>query len=244
MRYLKLTLSYDGSNYNGFQRQKNAVGVQQIVEGALSNLLGEEIKVAASGRTDTGVHARGQVISFGTASTVPTARITKAIRHLLPTDIVVYEAEEVSAEFNARYSSKEKTYQYKIFITDIPDPFVRNYVWEVAKDLDIKKMQEAANLLLGTHDFSAFRNQGSKPMIPVRTITKAKWTISEKQLVFTITGDGFLYRMVRNIVGALSKVGSGEMTIEEFQAIMSSKDRSSFGGSAPARGLYLMQVKY
>lgn len=244
MRYLKLTLSYDGSNYNGFQRQKNGVGVQQVVEAALSKLLGEEIQVAASGRTDTGVHAREQVISFGTVSTVPTINIAKATRHLLPRDIVVYEAVEVASDFNARYSCTEKTYQYKIMLTDVPDPFMRNYVWELNNDLDIEKMQQAANFLLGTHDFSTFRNQGSKPMLPIRTITKAAWAANGKQLEFTITGDGFLYRMVRNIVGALVKVGSGKITPEEFQIIMLSKDRSSFGGSAPARGLYLMQVRY
>lgn len=244
MRYLKLILSYDGSNYNGFQRQKNAIGVQQIVEGALSSLLGEDIKVAASGRTDTGVHARGQVISFATVSTVPTVNIPKAMRQFLPRDIVVCGVEEVNADFNARYSSIEKTYQYKIIITAAADPFVRNYVWEIGEALDVKKMQEAANFLLGTHDFSAFRNQGSKPMVPVRTITKAKWTTSGKQLMFTITGDGFLYKMVRNIVGALVKVGSGKMTPEEFQTIMLSKDRKRCGVAAPAKGLYLMEVRY
>ena len=133
---------------------------------------------------------------------------------------------------------------YKIIITTTADPFVRNYVWEIGEALDVKKMQEAANFLLGTHDFSAFRNQGSKPMVPVRTITKAKWTTSGKQLMFTITGDGFLYKMVRNIVGALVKVGSGKMTTEEFQTIMLSKDRKRFGIAAPARGLYLMEVRY
>lgn len=244
MRYLKLTLSYDGSNYNGFQRQNNAIGVQQIVEKALSILLGEDIKVAASGRTDTGVHARGQVISFGTVSTVPTINIPKAIRHLLPRDIVVYGAKEVDSEFNARYSAIEKTYQYKIVIADIPDPFIRNYAWEINKDLDLKAMQQAADFLVGTHDFSAFRNQGSKPMVPVRTIKKAKWSSNGNELKFTITGDGFLYRMVRNIVGALVKVGSGKMTTEEFQTIMLSKDRKRCGVAAPARGLYLHSVRY
>ncbi len=144
----------------------------------------------------------------------------------------------MASEFNARYSAIEKTYQYKIVIADIPDPFIRNYAWEINKDLDLKAMQQAADFLVGTHDFSAFRNQGSKPMAPVRTITQAEWSSNGNELKFTITGDGFLYRMVRNIVGALVKVGSGKMTIEEFQTIMLSKNRKRCGVAAPACGLY------
>ena len=151
MRYLKLTLSYDGTNYNGFQRQKNAVGIQQIVEEALSHLLGENIRLVASGRTDTGVHAWGQVISFTTKSTVPIGHIPRAIKHLLPGDIVVWKAEEVPENFNARYSAVEKTYQYRIMVTDVQDPFKRNYAWEIKKQPDVEKMQKAANYLLGTH---------------------------------------------------------------------------------------------
>jgi tRNA pseudouridine38-40 synthase len=244
MRYLKLTISYDGTNYNGFQRQKNAIGIQQIVEEALSNLLGEDIRLVASGRTDTGVHAWGQVISFETKSTVPTGHIPRAIKHLLPGDIVVWKAEEVSENFNARYSAVEKTYQYKIIVTDVQDPFKRNYAWEIKQQPDVEKMQEAANHLLGTHDFSAFRNKGSKPISPERTISKAQWERAEKELIFTITGDGFLYRMVRNIVGALVKVGDGKITPDEFQKILLAKDRQMAGMAAPACGLYLMQVRY
>jgi len=244
MRYLKLTLSYDGTNYNGFQRQKNAVGIQQIVEEALSHLLGENIRLVASGRTDTGVHAWGQVISFTTKSTVPIGHIPRAIKHLLPGDIVVWKAEEVPENFNARYSAVEKTYQYRIMVTDVQDPFKRNYAWEIKKQPDVEKMQKAANYLLGTHDFSAFRNKGSKPISPERTISKAQWEMAEKELVFTITGDGFLYRMVRNIVGALVKVGEGKITPDEFQKILLAKDRQQAGMAAPACGLYLMQVRY
>ena len=245
MRYLKLTISYDGINYNGFQRQKNAIGIQQIVEDALSELMGEDIKVVASGRTDTGVHACGQVISFETQSTVPTEHITTAIRHLLPGDIVVWKAEEVGENFNARYSAVEKTYQYRIIITDISNPFKRNYAWELKKSLDIEKMQIAANNLLGTHDFTAFCNKGSKIISPERTITVAQWQITtDKELVFTITGDGFLYRMVRNIVGALVKVGNGKITPDTFLQILLTKDRQLTGMPAPACGLYLMHVRY
>ncbi|NLU43344.1 MAG: tRNA pseudouridine(38-40) synthase TruA [Acholeplasmataceae bacterium] len=245
MRYLKLTISYDGTNYNGFQRQKNAIGIQQIVEDALSELMGEDIKVVASGRTDTGVHACGQVISFETRSTVPTEHITTAIRHLLPGDIVVWKAEEVGENFNARYSAVEKTYQYRIIITDISNPFKRNYAWELKKSLDIEKMQIAANNLLGTHDFTAFCNKGSKIISPERTITVAQWQITtDKELVFTITGDGFLYRMVRNIVGALVKVGNGKITPDTFLQILLTKDRQLTGMPAPACGLYLMHVRY
>ena len=133
MRYLKLTLAYDGSNYHGFQRQKNAVGIQQIVEKALSKLFGEEIKIAASGRTDTGVHAHAQVISFATEGTVPTDKIVQAMSSYLPEDIVVWKAEEVTVDFNARYSALAKRYVYRILITETINPFERNYSWQLKK---------------------------------------------------------------------------------------------------------------
>ncbi len=244
MRYLKLTVAYDGTNYNGFQRQKNGVGVQQVLEAALTELCGEEILLKAAGRTDTGVHALGQVVSFATKATVPAGNIPRAIRYLLPADIVVCKGEEVSEDFHARYSAQEKTYCYKVVLTDVVNPCLRNYAWEIKGNLDWQAMNTAAEYLIGTHDFSAFRNTGSEMTTPVRTLTEAKWKKQGNEYVFTITGNSFLYRMVRNIVGCLVKVGQGKITSAQFKKIMTAKERKAVGMAAPAKGLYLVNVKY
>ena len=245
MRTLKLTIAYDGTAYNGFQRQINGLGIQQVLEDALTELLQEKIVLTASGRTDAGVHAVGQVVSFTTKATIPAGNIPLAIKYLLPEDIVVVKGEEASPGFNARYAAHTKTYIYRIFLTKLPDPCKRHYAWQLHYELDLAAMQEAADYLVGTHDFSAFRNVGSKQVSPVRTITQAQWQRTGKnELVFTITGDGFLYRMVRNIVGLLVKVGRKQVTPEAFAQIMASKERKLVGMAAPAQGLYLLQVQY
>lgn len=245
MRYLKLTLAYDGSNYHGFQRQKNAVGIQQIVEKALSRMFGEEIKIAASGRTDTGVHAHAQVISFATGGTVPTDKIVQAMSSYLPEDIVAWKAEDVTADFNARYSAVAKRYIYRILITEAVNPFERNYAWQFKKMPDLSLMQAAADVIIGEHDFSAFRSAGSAPVKTIKNIYKAEWTrIGEQELRFTIEGDGFLYHMVRNLVGAMVRVGLGKITLERFKEIFASGDRRQAGTSAPPQGLYLDEVFY
>ena len=240
----KLTVAYDGTNYNGFQRQKNGVGVQQVLEKALSKLLQDEINLQAAGRTDAGVHAMGQVVSFSSKTKFPAEALPKALEHLLPDDIVVVKGEAVKEEFHARYDAKEKTYQYRIVLAQRPNPCLQHYAWQLNADLDIEKMQQAADLLLGTHDFSTFRNSGSANKNPVRTITKAKWQKKGKELTFTITGNGFLYRMVRNLVGALVKVGEEKITAADFLELMEEKERTAIQMPAPAQGLYLMKVKY
>lgn len=245
MRWIKLTVAYDGTGYNGFQRQLNGTGVQQVLEDALTQLLGETIVLTASGRTDAGVHAHGQVVSFATGATIPAANIPRAIKHLLPPDIVVVKGEEAREGFNARYDAHWKTYQYKILLNKTINPCQRHYAWQLNYDLDLTAMQQAADYLLGTHDFSAFRNVGSQVVSPVRTLTAAHWQVKNKnELIFTITGDGFLYRMVRNIVGLLVKVGRGQVTPAGFARIMAGKERKLVGMAAPAQGLYLQQVQY
>ena len=245
MRYIKLVVAYDGTNYSGFQRQKNAIGVQQVLEKALGKIMGEVINLAASGRTDTKVHAHGQVVSFQTNGSVPTKNIPLAVKKYLPNDIVVKVAQEVDKDFHARYGAKEKTYKYHIVVNKIPDPFIRNYAWEINTPLDINEMNKAAKELLGKHDFSAFRNAGSAPVSPIRTMTVAKWEQKGKrEYIFTITGDGFLYHMVRNIVGPLVKVGLGKITAKDFHKILLSKERKMAGMAAPPQGLYLEEVRY
>ena len=240
----KLTVAYDGTNYNGFQRQKNGVGVQQVLEKALSTLLQDEINVQAAGRTDTGVHAQGQVVSFTSKTKFPADKIPQALDHLLPSDIVVVKGASVSEEFHARYDAVEKTYQYKIKLTERPDPCLQHYAWQLNAVLDVAKMQQASDLLLGTHDFSTFRNSGAANKNPVRTITKAKWQQKGHDITFTITGDGFLYRMVRNLVGTLVRVGEGKLTPEDFAQLLAEKEREAIEKPAPPQGLYLMKVKY
>lgn len=245
MRTIKLTVAYDGTNYNGFQRQKNALGIQQVLETGLTKIMGEDIWLVASGRTDTGVHAHGQVVSFTTASKVPAERIPIALKKQLPGDIVVTKAEEAPAFFHARYQAREKTYKYRIIVNTVSDPFIRNYAWEIKTPLNVEAMQQAADYLLGEHDFSAFRNAGSAPVSPVRRMRVAKWSSkSNKEYIFTIIGDGFLYHMVRNIVGTLVKVGQGRLEPQDFERILLSRQRSLAGMAAPPQGLYLEKVKY
>lgn len=245
LRYLKLTVAYDGTNYHGFQRQTNAVGVQQVLEKALTKLMGEDIKLAASGRTDTGVHAYGQVVSFQTKGSIPTEKIVAAMKSFLPSDIVVWRAEDVDRDFNARYSAISKRYKYRILLRSVANPFERNYAWQLPKQLNLAAMQEASSIILGTHDFSAFRSLGSAPVTPVKTMTKVLWQkYNEEEIVFVIEGDGFLYHMVRNIVGTLVRVGTGKITVKQFEEILLSGDRKLAGMAAPPQGLYLEEVHY
>ena len=245
MRYLMLKIAYDGTNYHGFQRQNNALAVQELVEEALNKILKETINLAASGRTDTGVHALGQVVSFATNAKIPTDRIVFAMRSFLPKDIIVYEAKDVDSSFNARFSALDKTYRYKIRLSSVESPFCRNYAWQMNKTLDLKAMQKASNLLLGKHDFSAFRTLGSTPVSPLKTMYQAKWLDKgDGKLEFVINGDGFLYHMVRNIVGCLVRVGENKISVDNFKDILESKNRAKAGAMAPACGLYLEKVNY
>lgn len=244
MHFYKLKLAYDGTGYNGFQRQKNGVGVQQVIEKALKKLLKEEVNLAASGRTDAGVHAYGQVVSFKAEAKFPAEKFPLALSHLLPEDIVILSGEEVDENFHARFGAKEKTYVYKLRLGKPFDPCERNYTWQLEDNLDLEAMQKAAEYILGTHDFTSFRNIGTDIKSNIRTMKEAKWERKGEYLTFTITGDGFLYRMVRNLVGALVKVGKGKVTPEDFKNLLEAKNRAKTGMPAPAQGLYLQEVKY
>ncbi|MDD4601067.1 tRNA pseudouridine synthase A [bioreactor metagenome] len=243
-RNLKLTLAYDGTNYHGFQRQKNSIAIQQILEDKLAKLFGHQIKIAGAGRTDTGVHAYGQVISFFTTGSIPTEKIPLAIQTLLPTDIVVVSAEDVSLHFHARKSAVSKTYIYRIYQDKVPNPFWRNYSWHIRRPLDVQAMNNAAQILVGTHDFSAFKAVGGVTANPVRTIFEASSCINGSMLEFKFWGTGFLYHMVRNLVGTLVNVGLGKIDKAAFAAILNSHDRQKAGATAPPQGLYLQKVYY
>ncbi len=245
-RNIRLTVAYDGTNYHGFQRQTPpVVAVQNVLEDRLEKICGDTIELAASGRTDAGVHARGQVVNFFTDGSIPAARIPLAINSILPPDIVVLEASDVDRNFSARHSARSKIYKYRILQGSIPDPFERNYSWNIRKPLDIPSMEECLRLIEGEHDFSAFRASGGPDVNPVRNIYSAVLKQRDNRILeLSFHANGFLYHMVRNIVGTIGVVGLGWKTVSDFKAVMASLDRSRAGATAPAQGLYLERVFY
>ncbi|MBQ3972265.1 MAG: tRNA pseudouridine(38-40) synthase TruA [Selenomonadaceae bacterium] len=244
-RNIRLTVAYDGTNYHGFQRQRPpVVAVQNVLEAKLQTVFGDSIELAASGRTDAGVHAYGQVVNFFTDGRIPVERIPLAVNSLLPDDIVVLEAAEADFDFSARHSAKSKTYIYRIQRGSFPNPFTRNYAWYVGRPLDIHAMREALAMVLGTHDFTSFRASGGAPMSPVRTMYRAEIGEKGDLLEITIHGNGFLYHMVRNMVGTLVNVGLGRISVAGFREILEARDRKKASPTAPPQGLYLFSVEY
>ena len=244
-RNIRLTVSYDGTAYNGFQRQNPPqVAVQNVLEEKLAAVCGDSVELAASGRTDSGVHAMGQVVNFFTDGTIPLDRLPRAVNSILPPDIVVLDAAEADRDFSARHSAKSKIYIYRILQGDIPDPFERNYSWNIHKELDTESMKECLRMIEGTHDFSAFRAAGGPPVSPVRTIYEASLEKKGRIVELKFFANGFLYHMVRNLVGTLANVGMGRTSVQRFGEIMASLDRNQAGATAPAQGLYLYKVNY
>lgn len=243
MRTIKLLVAYDGYAYHGFQKQKDFITIQSVLEEMLSRVCGEPIRIAGSGRTDAGVHALGQVVSFTTTGRIPCANIVKAAS-MLPKDIVIISAEETETDFHARFSARWKTYEYKIIVNSHHDPFMARYAWQIRQHPDVEAMDKAAELLLGTHDFSAFRSSGSVDSSPVKTIYKACCSEKGEKIVFRISGDGFLYHMVRNIVWALVQIGLGQLKKEDVTVALATGQCAFDSRPAPAQGLYLVQVGY
>ena len=244
MRTIKLVVAYDGSCYHGYQKQKDFDTIQSILEEKLALLCGERVSIAGSGRTDAGVHALAQTVTFTTNGRIPCANIVRASRSLLPRDIVVLRAEEMPEGFHARFSACWKVYQYRVLCGAFANPFRVRYTWQLANELNLVAMNEAAALLLGTHDFSAFRSSGSVDSSPIKTIYAAAWHKEGSELVFRIAGDGFLYLMVRNIVWSLVQVGLGRRTKEDFAAELEAQRCEFLNEPAPAEGLYLEEVGY
>ena len=244
MRNIKLTVAYEGTAYNGFQRQMNGIGIQQVLEVRLAKMFGHELKMTGAGRTDAGVHAYGQVVNFKTTGTIPTERIAVGSRCLLPHDIVITEAQEVDEKFHAQYSATSKIYVYKIYPHVKPNPFLRNYAWHIWRKINVDAIQEAAQLIIGTHDFSAFRAAGGTTISPVRTIMAADCQFAGDIFELSFWGTGFLYHMVRNLTGTLVQVGLGARSAKDFKEILDSCERKKAGATAPAHGLYLKEVIY
>ncbi len=245
-RNIALTVAYDGTNYNGFQRQNPPnVAVQNVLEERLAKIFGEQIELSASGRTDAGVHAIGQVVNFFTDGRIEIEKIPYAASGALPPDIVVKNAWEADKNFSALHSAQSKIYIYKIQRGAVLNPFMARYSWHIRADLDIELMQAALQMIVGTYDFSAFKAASSTNMNPVRTIYAAEiFNDVENILTIKIHASGFLYHMARNIVAAAVEVGRRRLTLEKFWQIFESKERKLFPATAPAHGLYLYKVFY
>ncbi len=244
-RNLKLTLEYDGTDWHGWQVQDNAATIQGALEAALAKITNESIRVTGASRTDAGVHARGQACNFYTASRIPLERVPYALNANLPASIVVLTACEVPPEFHARYHATGKRYLYEISNRNMPSALRRHFSYHVAQPLDLGAMQLAANLLQGQHDFKAFQAAGSSVKTTVRHLHRLVVQEREAGRIFIwAEGDGFLYNMVRILVGTLLEVGLGRRVPAEMEAILASKDRSQAGPTAPAHGLCLEKVFY
>ena len=245
MRNFKLLIAYDGSRYKGWQRLGDTDNtIQGKLEQVLSRMVGTEVEVIGSGRTDAGAHAAAQTANFHAETVMTSEEICAYLRHYLPEDIGVLSVEEVSERFHSRFHAVEKTYCYRIWNSAVPCVFERKYVWSVESQFDLCAMKEAAGYFLGTHDFLAFCSNKHFKKSSVRTIHALEIERIGGELRFTVSGDGFLYNMVRIMVGTLLAVGRGERKPADISRILGSKNRELAGETVPARGLCLMEVRY
>jgi len=241
----KLTVAYRGTDFSGWQRQAGKRTVQECIETALEKIWGRKISLQGSGRTDAGVHALGQVASFNAPRLHAEAVLLRALNANLPRDARIVKCRLVSPAFHARFDARGKTYRYLVWNRLVQDPFTLDTHWHVPRPLDLAAMRRAARLLLGRHDFASFTsNPGYERESTVRIMKRASVVRGGAEIVFHFTADGFLYRMVRNLVGALGKVGQGKITVDDFGKILRARSRSEAPATAPACGLYLMKVMY
>ena len=244
MRNIKLTIEYDGKDYNGWQKQPNKLNIQGEIERAIFNIMHEEVDLIGSGRTDAGVHSLGQVANFKTNSNFPIEKMPIALNSQLKNSIVIKKAEEVDDRFHSRYNAKNKTYRYIINNSKTGTAIYRNLEYCYPFELDVQKMQEAAKYFEGEHDFKAFKSSGTSGKNSVRTIYKAVVKKDGERIIIELTGNGFLYNMVRIISGTLLEVGLGKIKPDDISKIIESKNRQNAGKTLPAHGLYLVSVEY
>jgi tRNA pseudouridine38-40 synthase len=248
MRNLKLVLSYDGTEFSGWQVQPGSATVQGALALAIGRVTGENILPQGSGRTDAGVHALGQVASFGTQSPIPPENLVIALNDILPGAIRVLEATEVPGEFHARKSARSKTYRYRMYRGAICSPFITRYVWHYPYPLDEDQMQEVAGMIVGEHDFTSLAavdpERGREEMSNVRQIFSSSWERQSDEFVYTVHGTGFLHHMVRNLVGTFVLAGKGALKASDLTRILEARSRSAAGATAPASGLCLVNVEY
>ncbi len=244
MKRIKLTVAYDGTNYYGWQKQPDAITVEEVVNRELTRLLQEPIEVIGASRTDSGVHALGNVAVFDTDTRIPPEKISYALNARLPKDIVIQDSKEVPPDFHPRRTDCVKTYEYRILNTRFPVPTMRLYAHYVYKPLDVEKMQAAAAFLVGEHDFASFCSAGSQVKETVRTIYRLDLKREGNIVSFQVEGNGFLYNMVRIIAGTLIEVGIGSYPPERVREMLEARDRIRCGPKAPACGLTLVGIRY
>ena len=244
MRNIKLTIEYDGKDFNGWQKQPNKLNIQGTIEQAIKTITGEEIELNASGRTDAGVHALGQVANFKTNSQIPIEKFAIAINSRLKRSIVIKKAEEVDERFHSRLNCKKKTYRYVINNSFEGSAIYRNLETHIPQKLDIDKMKQAIKYFEGEHDFKAFKASGTSSKSSVRTIYETNLYQENDRIFIELTGNGFLYNMVRIIAGTLVDVGLGKIKPEEIPQIIKEEKRENAGKTLPPNGLYLLKVMY
>lgn len=245
MRTLRLTIAYDGTNYAGWQRQLNAIAIQQVVEEAFAHLTGGVAPtISGAGRTDAGVHALGQIASVNVEFEHSLLSVQRALNTRLPADIRVIDVAEMPPGFHARFQATGKSYRYRMVITSVMSPFDRFTAWHVPWPLNVSEMQKAAALLTGTHDFASFQATGTKITETTRTVEQLSVTDVGGQLLIDATGDGFLRNMVRILAGTLMEVGTGHRPADSMPDILAAKSRDAAGKTAPPQGLTLMSVRY
>jgi tRNA pseudouridine38-40 synthase len=241
---IKLTVEYDGTNYHGWQFQANGETIQAILERAVTTFVGKATRLVGSGRTDAGVHALGQVVNFFCDQAPGLYRLQRGLNALTPEDISIVDVEIVPDFFDARRDARARIYEYHILNRSTPSPFYLNRAWHVHQPLNLESMRAAIRCLEGEHDFSSFRAAGCDAAHPVRTIYRVELSQRGGLLVFTVEATAFLRHMVRNIIGTLVEVGCGLRTAQEFAELLEARDRTKAGPTAPACGLFLMEVKY
>jgi tRNA pseudouridine38-40 synthase len=242
---IRLIMGYDGTGYHGWQRQKNSITIQEVLEDTLRLILNEPVVLIGSGRTDAGVHALHQVCNFNTVSDIAPEALKRGLNSLLDDDISILKAEYVPEEFHSRYSVKSKIYEYRVWNKKEKNVFLRHYTWHVREVCNIGNMRQCLALLVGKHDFSSFKSSGSDNKDPVREMFRADLSSHEEGMIaFVFEADGFLRHMVRNIVGTVMDVGKGRMSINEFREMFYSLDRKRAGFKAPPQGLFLTMVNY
>jgi tRNA pseudouridine38-40 synthase len=245
LKRVMLVVSYDGTAYNGWALQGSTHNtIEEMLNRAIHGLTGEEVQVIGASRTDSGVHAYGNVAVFDTMSTIPGDRFCYALNHILPEDIRIVRSKEVSREFHPRHCDTEKTYEYRVLNTRMEVPVKRLYTYHFNMELDIDKMQQAGDYLVGEHDFTSFCNVESQALSHVRTIKAVKVERRGDEVVISVTGNGFLYNMVRIIAGTLIQIGRGKGEPTDIIRMLEAKDRSAAGPTAPPQGLFLMEYKF
>ncbi len=244
MRNIKLTIRYDGTDYSGWQYQKNSTSIQETIQKAIKKITLRKAVVIASGRTDSGVHALAQIANFKTASKIPLENLRMALNSVLPDDIVVLCAEEVSLKFNSQKNARSKLYRYTIYNREFMDPILRRFASKCFFKLDTARMKKGARYIVGRHDFTSFKTKDGGGKNAVRSVRRIDVKREGDLIYIDVEADGFLYNMVRNIVGTLIEVGRGKFEIGYVKKIIEKKDRRSCGPTAPAKGLSLVKVRY